>query len=266
MLVKTESIEKIRDYFGLNLYETKVWLALLSKGVVSAGDVAKISKVPRSRTYDILESLEKKGFAIAKLEKPVRYIGIKPKIILEKMQKDVKRQAEEKINYLSKVKEKKEFLELENIYKNNINPVKKESITMSLKGKATISNFVKNMFKKAKKEVIISTDVRDMKSKTKLFKKTIEELKKSNIKIKVALSGKEIDDKESVKKISKILESKIQISDINTKFFIVDRKEILFFITQKYSEESAIWINSDFFASSFAEIFEAGLKSIKIKN
>lgn len=61
MLVKQELINKIKDYFDLNMYETKVWLALISKGVASAGQIAEMSGVPRSRTYDVLESLEKKG-------------------------------------------------------------------------------------------------------------------------------------------------------------------------------------------------------------
>jgi len=60
MLVKQELINKIKDYFDLNVYETKVWLALISKGVASAGEIASISRVPRSRAYDVLESLEKK--------------------------------------------------------------------------------------------------------------------------------------------------------------------------------------------------------------
>ena len=89
MLVKTDLVNRIKDYFDLNIYETKVWLALLGKGVASAGEVAELSRVPRSRTYDVLESLEKKGFAIIKLGKPVKYIGVKPNLILEKLKNNV---------------------------------------------------------------------------------------------------------------------------------------------------------------------------------
>ena len=67
MLVKTELVGKIKDYFDLNIYETKVWLALLTRGIASAGEIAEMSRVPRSRTYDVLESLEKKGFSIVKI-------------------------------------------------------------------------------------------------------------------------------------------------------------------------------------------------------
>ena len=41
MLVKEELIGKIRNYFELNIYETKVWLALLGKG--SASEIGRAS-------------------------------------------------------------------------------------------------------------------------------------------------------------------------------------------------------------------------------
>ena len=110
MLVKQELINRIKDYFDLNIYETKVWLALLSKGVASVGEVATISRVPRSRAYDVLESLEKKGFAIIRMGKPVKYLGVKPQIILERIKTDIRKNAEERVNDLSKIKETEEFI------------------------------------------------------------------------------------------------------------------------------------------------------------
>src|SRR3990167_9266302 len=117
MLVKQELVKKIKDYFGLNVYETKVWLALISKGIASAGEVADISGVPRSRTYDVLESLEKRGFAIVKIGKPVKYLGVKPHVILEKLKNNVKKDAEERMEDLSKIKTTDEFLKLEELYR-----------------------------------------------------------------------------------------------------------------------------------------------------
>ena len=87
MIVNQELVKRIKDYFGLNIYETKVWLALLSKGIISAGETAELSGVPRSRTYDVLESLEKQGFAIAKIGKPTKYIAVKPTVVLEKLKR-----------------------------------------------------------------------------------------------------------------------------------------------------------------------------------
>ena len=108
-LFKKELISKIRTDFSLNIYETKVWLALLSKGIASAGEIAEISDVPRSRTYDVLESLEKQGFAIQKLGKPIKYIAVKPKIIIEKLKKNLVRDAESSVEVLAIVKDTPEF-------------------------------------------------------------------------------------------------------------------------------------------------------------
>ena len=77
MIVKEEFLSNIRRYFDLNLYEGKLWSALLSRGVSTAGELSDIADVPRSRSYDVLESLEKKGFVIMKLGKPIKYLAIK---------------------------------------------------------------------------------------------------------------------------------------------------------------------------------------------
>ena len=95
MIMKQELVKRIREYFDLNIYETKVWIALLSKGIASAGEIAAISGVPRSRTYDVLESLEKRGFAIIKIGKPVKYIAVKPTEVLEKMKSFTMQEAQE---------------------------------------------------------------------------------------------------------------------------------------------------------------------------
>ena len=120
MIIKQELINKIKDYFDLNIYETKVWLALLEKGSASAGEIASLSGVPRSRTYDVLESLEKKGFAIVKIGKPVKYLGVKPRMVIEKLKNNVRTKAEEKIYSLSNVKETDEFTQLEGLYKKEL--------------------------------------------------------------------------------------------------------------------------------------------------
>src|SRR3970282_2098503 len=95
MIVKEEFLSKLRRYFSLNLYEVKVWAALLSRGVSTAGELSDIANVPSSRSYDVLESLEKKGFVIMKLGKPIKYIAIPPTEAVERVKKRIKNEAEE---------------------------------------------------------------------------------------------------------------------------------------------------------------------------
>ena len=253
MLIKQELVSKIKDYFDLNIYETKVWLALLGKGTASAGEIATISGVPRSRTYDVLESLEKKGFAIVKLGKPVKYLGVKPKAILEKLKNNVRRNAEEKILTLSNIKDTNEFSELEELYTVGINPVKREGLSAALKGKSNITNYLREIIESAEKEVIICTNAEDVKLKLGIFIQTLDSLKKSNVKIKMALSG----DQMLIDQLSSKLKQKINRVDVDVKFFIVDRREILFYLSKgNVKEDTAIWLNSDFFAEAFANLFE----------
>jgi len=256
MLVKQELISKIRDYFDLNIYETKVWLALLGKGTASAGEIASISGVPRSRTYDVLESLEKKGFAIVKLGKPVKYLGVKPKTILEKLKNNVRKDAEEKISGLSNIQTTNEFEKLETLYRVGINPVKREDLSAALKGKSNITNYLREVIEGATKEVMICTNAEEIRAKLGLFSQTIALLKKSNIKIKMALSGEDF----LINQIAGKLKLKIVKAKIDAKFFIVDRKEVLFYLSKERGKDDlAIWLNSEFFSEAFATLFEKTL-------
>ncbi len=258
MIIKKELVNQIKEYFNLNIYETKVWLALLGKGVASAGEIAEISEVPRSRTYDVLESLEKQGFAIMKLGKPVKYIAVKPNIILEKLKTNTIKNANEKINTLSKLKETKEYSELEELYKNGIQPVKQEDISGAIKGKSTIYNHIKEVLENAEKEVVICTSAHEILNKFRFFNSIFERLKKENIKIKIALSGEEKD----IKKINNKFKINAKPSNLDAKFYISDNNQVLFIISKEgsHNEEVAIWLNTSFFASAISFMFNQAFK------
>lgn len=257
MLVKNELIGKIKDYFELNIYETKVWLALLGKGAASAGEIAQISGVPRSRTYDVLESLEKKGFALVKLGKPVKYLGVKPKVILEKLKNNVRSEAEEKVKSLKGLRETQEFKQLEELYNVGINPVKREELSASIKGKNTISNHVREIIDSATKEVVMCMPAEEVELKETIYKELFEELTKRKIKVKIAVSSV----KGSVEELKEKFKVPVKEIKAEARFFIVDRKEVLFYLSPKSSkDDQAIWINSEFFSEGFAGLFDLVVK------
>lgn len=257
MIVKKDMVAKIRDYFDLNIYETKVWLALLSKGLASAGEIASDSGVPRSRTYDVLESLEKKGFAIVKIGKPVKYLGVKPKIIIEKLKNNVRNDADERVKALGTLRETSEFKQLEELYNVGINPVRREDLSASIKGRSTIANHLREIIESAEGEVIICMSAEEIKDKERLFEDSFEELKKRNVDIKMALFG----DSKIIEGLREYFDLKIKEIKIDSKFFIVDRKEVLFFLTKESKKnDQAIWINSEFFSLGFAQLFDIAIK------
>jgi HTH-type transcriptional regulator, sugar sensing transcriptional regulator len=258
MIIKQELVTKIKEYFQLNIYETKVWLALLGKGIASAGEIAEGSGVPRSRTYDVLESLEKQGFTIMKLGKPVKYIAVKPNVILEKLKLNTMKDATEKVDTLLKLKETAEYSELETLYNTGITPVRHEEISGAIKGKSTIYNHIKELLENAKKEVIICTSVDEFQQKSRFFSSITERLQKAGIKIKVCLSGNE----KELKKINAKFKLKARSINIDAKFFIADNEQVLFLISKAAApdEEIAIWLNTPFFTNALSFMFNEAMK------
>src|SRR5512137_409615 len=115
MIVRDDFLSKLRRYFGLNLYEVKIWTALLSRGVSTAGELSDISNVPRSRSYDVLESLEKKGFIIMKIGKPIKYMAVSPVEVLERVKKKIKDEADAGMKAMDNLKDSELLKELNSL-------------------------------------------------------------------------------------------------------------------------------------------------------
>ena len=255
MMIKQELVKKIKEYFNLNIYETKVWIALLSKGIASAGEIATISGVPRSRTYDVLESLEKRGFAIVKIGKPVKYIAVKPIEVLEKMKSLTLQEAQEKVKNLSTLKETTEYEELEALHRSGISPIKTHEITGSLRGRSNIVSRLRELIQNAKNELLISTSVFDFEDKSRVLLPAIEQAVKNQVKVTLALTGP-ID---KIKKIAARTNLKPFSCESEARLFVADKSEVLFMITsEKSDEEIGIWLNSPFFAQSLSGLVETG--------
>jgi len=256
MIIKPVLVARIKEYFDLNIYETKVWLALLTKGIASAGEVAQLSGVPRSRTYDVLESLEKRGFAITKIGKPVKYISVKPTEIIEKLKNKVMFEAQERVKSLANLKDTNEYTELEQLHNSGISPIKSNEITGSLKGRSNVLSKIRELVEKAEKEVLICTSALDFEDKSRVLVPALEKLSK-NVKIRIALSG----DPEKVKKVNNKFNLKAKHVDTNARLFLADKKEVLFMVTSNESEEEmAVWLASPFFTESLSNIVSQALK------
>jgi HTH-type transcriptional regulator, sugar sensing transcriptional regulator len=260
MMIKQELVKRIKEYFNLNIYETKVWIALLSKGIASAGEIATISGVPRSRTYDVLESLEKRGFAIVKIGKPVKYIAVKPTEVLEKMKSITLQEAQEKVKNLSTLKETTEYEELEKLHNSGIAPIKTHEITGSLRGRSNIVSRLRELVQNAKKEIVIATSVSDFEDKSRVLLPALEQAAKNEVKVKLSLTG----PAERIKKIAAKTNIKTTNGDSDARMYISDKSEVLFMITSESAdEEIAIWLNSPFFAQSLSMILDTNSRKVK---
>ncbi|MCA6213090.1 TrmB family transcriptional regulator [Thermococcus bergensis] len=109
-MVKERMVELLQEHFELNLYEARAYVALVAFGVLTPAELASVSEVPAPRTYDVLRSLEKKGFALSQPGKANKYRPVHPKNVLEKFIEDWQVRVKEELE--AKKKAKEELLEL----------------------------------------------------------------------------------------------------------------------------------------------------------
>ena len=267
MIVKEEFLSKLRRYFSLNLYEVKIWTALLSRGVSTAGELSDIADVPRSRSYDVLESLEKKGFGVMKLGKPIKYLAVPPKEVLERVKKNVNDSAKEKITMLEELKKTEVVAELNTLHTQGVELVEPADLSGSLKGRNNLYNHLDLTIRNAEESVSIMTTTQGFMRNIEGFKPTFEKLKKRGVKIRIAAPLTK-ETLAAVKEVSGVAE--VRNVDNKGRFVIVDGKEIIFMIMDDNSVhptyDVGIWVNTPFFSSALENLFDIAWKSMKPAN
>ncbi|MEM7819186.1 MAG: helix-turn-helix domain-containing protein [Candidatus Aenigmatarchaeota archaeon] len=92
--IKKEELLEIFKEFGLSEYETKVYSALLFLGSSKVGKISKVSKVPQSKIYGVLEELTQKELVEIFDGRPKEFKAVPPKIafknLLERKEEEVK--------------------------------------------------------------------------------------------------------------------------------------------------------------------------------
>ncbi len=264
MIVKEEFLNKLRRYFSLNLYEAKVWAALLSRGVSTAGELSDIANVPRSRSYDILESLEKKGFVVMKLGKPIKYLAIPPAEIVNRVKKNMKEEADEKIKRLDTLKDSDLLKELNLLHSQGIELVEPADFAGSIKGRRNLYDHLEQSLRTAEKSVNIITTNQGFLRKAEGLKHVFQELKQKGVTIRIAAPvGK--DEKEIIKELKDMVEVK-NSKDINARFCTVDGKQVTFMVLDDKdvhpNYDIGIWANSQYFASALDNLFELAWKNM----
>ncbi len=264
MIITEELVKKLKD-FGLNSYEVKLWVALLSRGVSTAGELSDIANVPRSRTYDVLESLEKKGFILMKIGKPIKYLAIEPQRIIDVLQKNIANEAQTKSKLVEDLKKSDILEELKLLHTNGIEHIDSSDLSGAIKGRSNLHSHLEGTISAAEHSVTILTTTQGFLQKVELLMPTFERLHKRGVTIKIAAPLTAECDA-LVEDVSQY--AQVRHTDKPARFVLIDKKEILFMImddTQIHpSYDVGIWVNTPFFTEALENLFELAWKEMKV--
>ena len=261
MIIKEEFLSRLRKIFDLNLYEAKVWTALLSRGVSTAGELSSISDVPRSRTYDILESLEKKGFIVLKIGKPIKFVALKPEEVVERVKKNLVVNANEKSKRLEQLKGDEVLGELTGLFENGVKFVEPSDLSGSLRGRQNMHNHLDMMVRNAEKSITLVTTSEGLHRKVEALMTSFEKAKKRGVQVRIAapINSSNINIAKQLAKIADVRDTTNK--NMSGRFAIVDSDQLMFMLTDDNSVhpnyDVGVWISTDFFTKAMSQMFES---------
>jgi sugar-specific transcriptional regulator TrmB len=256
MIVQKDFLNKLKD-FGLNSYEAKLWTALLSRGVATAGELSDIANVPRSRSYDVLESLERKGFVVMKLGKPIKYIAVPPAEVLERVKKNISEEAEKQSQLIESLKTSDVLGDLNTLHKQGVDLVEPADLTGAVKGRTNLYNHLGAMIKGAEKTVSIMTTDQGVIRKLDSLKGVLAKAKERGVRIRIAAPITK-SSQAAAKALSAFGQVR-HLDDVKARFCVVDGKSATFMVLDDASihpnYDFGVWVNTEFFAKAFDNVF-----------
>jgi len=249
MLASTKVFDALKG-IGLNLYERRLWVALLARGTSTAGELSEIANVPRSRTYDVLQSLAEKGFVVVQTAKPIRYVATAPEESLERAKKKLEEDFKETQQRIDDLKDSPVMRELNEVFSQGLKLVTPEDITGSLKGRYSVFQQLDTMVRDANKNINIVTTPEGLNDLLSNHIDALKKAKERGVDIRIAATGTE-KCSEAIKAFNSIADVKVvdeKEVPVTGKFMVVDGKQMMLSLTNAKvhsTQDMAVWSKSE---------------------
>ncbi len=213
-MVNEHALTVSLEEFGLSKYEARAFVTLISKGTISASELAYYSELPRTKVYPVLLKLEKKKLAIMSKSKPIMCSAISPEDAFDEI-------IQEQINKVNAM----------NTLVSNLKKMSEESKKsrgteekryFNLNSNAVL-NQLKTMIEGSKSSIHIMVDQWGLGLLAECKEQLLTVLRRK-LEVKIIIPPSLIGS-ESIKNIPD--EVKIRISDIIQNCFIFDQTELL---------------------------------------
>ena len=250
----SDKTRKSLDKIGLTSYEIRTFSSLLKAGELTASDLSQKSGVPYSKIYEVLGSLEEKGWVGSDDSRPTKYLAKSPATALE----------------TTKQRLDSEFKDNQNVVLNELIPLYEKSGTSErpdiwvLSGNVNIISKILEMIDSCKNEVMIAVP----RASEGLVKQALPKLRLLHDKgVEITILISDSLDKESLKAISRVATVKVK-KGLFGGGIISDKRYVVILLGPELSDSTstdivAIWADHAGLAGFAREYFEYLLKDSK---
>ncbi|RLI46720.1 hypothetical protein DRO69_02455 [Candidatus Bathyarchaeota archaeon] len=215
----SDHAKRILRELGLTEYETRAYLSLLEKGATTASQISEHANVPYSKIYEVLNSLERKGWIETKRGRPSRYYPKSPSEALNavrlRLEDSLKSWEQTVVSELQPLYEKREIREKPDIW--------------ILRGEFSILAKLREMLSKAKVELMIAAPTLT-KALVEAFTPILISFKGSEVKA-LLLIGKDVNE-QIIEKLNDVAEVRVR-DHMFGGGVIVDGKEALLLLGEE---------------------------------
>lgn len=249
----SDNTRKSLERIGLTSYEIRTYSSLLKAGELTASDLSQKSGVPYSKIYEVLGSLEEKGWIGSDDSRPTKYFAKSPATALE----------------VTKQKQESDFKENESIVLRELVPLYEKSGVSErpdiwvLSGIMNIASKILEMVESCRSEVLIALP----KATEALMKQALPKLRHLHDKgVVTTILMSDQMDKESLKALTRVATVKVK-KGLFGGGIISDKRYVVILLgpmsESPEGEAVAIWADHAGLAGFAREYFEYLLKDAK---
>ncbi|MGH9876684.1 MAG: TrmB family transcriptional regulator [Nitrososphaerales archaeon] len=212
--MQNDSLAISLEELGLSKYEARAYIALLSRGPLSASELAYYSNLPRTKVYATFTKLAKKRLAVIRKDKPVVCSAIAPEDAFGEL---VASQA-------NRVEGMKSLVEkLQKIGEEGMKPQGAEERRYLVLSPESVLSMIAELFSTTKFMVACTLDAWGARIISQC-KDSLEKAVAGNVEIKILVS-KELTSNNSLSAIPD--GAKVKIGESDTNMFIFDRSTVI---------------------------------------
>ena len=250
----SDKTRKALERIGLTSYEIKTYSALLKTGQINASDLSQKSGVPYSKIYEVLGTLEEKGWIGSDDSRPTQYFAKSPATAIETTKQNLET----------------EFKRNESIIVKELTPLYEQSGTSErpdiwvLSGVVNIASKILEMVDSCRNEVMVAIP----KVAEDLAKEALPKLRLLHDRgVDITILVSEDVNSETLKSLSRVANVKIK-KGLFGGGIISDKRYVVILLgedlgTSSSAEAVAIWADHSGLAGFAREYFEYLLKESK---